>query len=183
MRSNKLTVDEGHAPGYGVHPVPKPAALPHEALKRFRLVFRAVQQHSQTIEASCGVSNTQIWVLWELSCRPGMSVTELAKALAIHQSTASNLLDKLVKKGLVAKERKNQDQRVVSLSLTDAGRETLGKAPLPARGLLQQALFDLPDEVLRSLNDSLDALIEEMDVMDEQAAMQPIKPFGEKRAK
>lgn len=183
MRSDKLHVDEGHTPGLGVPATLQLAALPYDALKRFRLIFKAVQQHSQTIEASCCVSNAQIWILWELSNRPGMRVTELAKALAVHQSTASNLVEKLVRKGLVEKVRNSPDQRVVSLSLTDAGRETLRKAPSPARGLLQQALFDLSDGALRSLNDSLDALIEEMDIKDGQAAMQPIRPFGEKRNK
>ncbi len=153
-------------------------AWPHEALKRFRVIFKAVQNHSQWVETNCGVSSAQFWFMWELLKSPGMRVTEIAKAMAIHQSTASNLLEKLVKKGLVKRERNCKDQRVVSLYLTEAGDETLRQAPLlPARGVLQQALFNLPEEKLVALCGNLDALIEKMGFRDEQADMQPINPL------
>jgi DNA-binding MarR family transcriptional regulator len=129
----------------------EPAAWPYEALKRFRLIFRAVQQHSQWVESRCGVSSAQLWAMSELSKTPGLKVTELAKAMSIHQSTASNLLLKLEKTGLIRRERPGSDQRVVRLYLTEPGRELVAKAPDPKQGLLQHALFELPDPVLTSL--------------------------------
>lgn len=154
---------------------------PNETLKLFRLIFKAVQQHSQRVEANCGVSSAQLWIMWELSKCPGLRVTELAKTMSIHQSTASNLVEKLVKKGLLARERNSQDLRVVSLSLTEPGRVTLREAPAPLRGILQHALFNLPGETLRSLAANLDALVAEMGIHDEQAAMQPIAALRKAR--
>lgn len=147
-----------------------------QALQRFRLIFRAVQRHSMWVETNCGVSSAQLWILWEVSNRPGLRVTDLAETMSIHQSTASNLLEKLVRKGLVKRERIHRDQRIVSLTLTEAGVETLRQVSSPARGILQHALFSLPEEVLRSLTGNLDALIDAMGTLDEdeQAAMQPI---------
>lgn len=55
--------------------------------------------------------------------KPGFKVTELAKAMSIHHSTASNMLDKLAKKGLIVRERTSQDQRVVTVTLTPDGIE------------------------------------------------------------
>ena len=147
----------------------------YEVLKRFRVIFKAVQQHGQSVETRCGLSNGQLWVVWEISQNPGMRVTELAEAMSIHQTTASNLLDKLGRKGLVRRERISEDQRVVSLFLTDAGQEMLAQAPKPPRGILQNALFNLPDGTLTLLESSLDELIEMMDVQDENAAMQPLE--------
>ena len=143
-------------------------------LKRFRLIFKAVQQHAHWVEKNCGLSNAQLWVVWELAQNPGIRLTELAKIMTIHQSTASNLLEKLVKKGLVRREKRSEDQRVVSLFLTEAGLQVLASAPKPARGILQHALFNLPDTTLVSLAKNLDELIEAMGIRDDAAAMQPL---------
>lgn len=148
----------------------------YEALKKFRMVFKAVQQHSQWVETRCGVSSAQLWALWELSETPGLRVSDLAKAMSIHQSTASNLLDKLEKSGLVRRDRSGPDQRAVQLHLTGNGQAVLERAPKPARGMLQNALFNLPAEELRSLNDKLEILLARMKISDEQAAMEPIFP-------
>jgi DNA-binding MarR family transcriptional regulator len=162
-----------HAPSVKPLAASSRVARPGEVIKRFRLIFKESQQHSQRVEANCGVSGAQLWAMWELSQRPGLRVTELAKAMYIHQSTTSNLLEKLAKKGLIKREKLNRDQRVVSLFLTEAGVQVLGRAPAPARGILQQALFNLPEEALCSLSDSLDELVDAMDISDGKAAMQP----------
>ncbi|QSA97476.1 MarR family winged helix-turn-helix transcriptional regulator [Methylococcus sp. EFPC2] len=156
---------------------PDSSAWAYEVLKRFRLIFKAVQQHSQWVETRCGVTSAQLWALWELSRSPGLRVTELAKAMSIHHSTASNLLDKLAKKGLIRRERVSEDQRVVTVTLTPEGRELIGQAPAPAQGILQHALFCLPDAVLHSLAKDLDALVKAMELNDDEAAMEPLNPL------
>jgi DNA-binding MarR family transcriptional regulator len=153
---------------------------PYEVLKRFRLIFKAVQQHSQWVETNCGVTSAQLWALWELSEKPGLKVTELAKALSIHHSTASNMLDKMAKKGLIVRERISQDQRVVTLTLTEAGTQLINLAPSPPQGILQHSLFHLPENVLKSLAKDLDVLVRGMEIKDEAAAMQPLNPLQKK---
>lgn len=149
-------------------------ALSFDALKRFRLIFRAVQQHSQWVEQRCGLTSAQLWAIAELAARPGQRVSELARAMSIHPSTASNLLDKLERKGLVEKQRQRADQRVVHLTVTEAGLNVLTRAPNPATGILQAALFKLPPTVLRSLIQNLDTLVAAMNIQDERAALEPL---------
>ncbi|UOA07701.1 MarR family winged helix-turn-helix transcriptional regulator [Methylobacter sp. S3L5C] len=153
---------------------------PHEVLKRFRLIFKAVQQHSQWIETHCGVTSAQLWALWELSEKPGLKVTELAKAMSIHHSTASNMLNKLAKKDLIIRERISQDQRVITVTLTEAGAQLINMAPSPPQGILQYSLFQLPENVLKSLAKDLDVLVKGMEIKDEVAAMQPLNPLPKK---
>lgn len=153
---------------------------PYEVLKQFRLIFKAVQQHSQWVETHCGVTSAQLWALWELSEKPGLKVTELAKAMSIHHSTASNMLDKLAKKGLIIRERISQDQRVVTVTLTEAGAKLINLAPAPPQGILQHSLFQLPENVLKSLANDLDVLVKGMEIKDEAAAMQPLNPLPKK---
>jgi DNA-binding MarR family transcriptional regulator len=150
----------------------------YEALKRFRLIFKAVQQHSQWVETHCGVTSAQLWLMAELSRNPGLKVTELANSMSIHHSTACSLLDKLAKKGLIIRERICRDQRVVTVKLTQDGIDLINQAPAPLQGILQHALFELPEDVLKSLATNLDVLINQMQIKDEEAAMHPLNPLA-----
>src|SRR5690606_32319501 len=139
-----------------------------------RIIISSVKKHLGRIENLCEVSSSQLWVLWELYKSPGLKVTELALKLSIHQSTASNLIEKLVKKALIVKKRGHQDQRVVRLYLTSAGIETILKAPGSPRGVLRDALDQLSIQDLLQLQHSLESLIEQIKQKDEADAMEPL---------
>jgi len=136
-------------------------------------VFSTVKKHFQDIESKCGVSGAQLWAISEVADLPGLRVSELACAMSVHQSTASNLVGELEKKGLIRKER-GADQRVVRLYLTKLGNELVARAPKPMMGVLPDALQRLPDEVLNSLTANMDALIGMMQLKDKAAATKPL---------
>lgn len=145
-----------------------------EILKHFRMLFRSVQKHSHWVEEQCGVSGAQLWALWELLVSPGLKVSELSRLLSIHQSTASNLLDKLEKRGLIRRERGGPDQRVVRIFLEPAGLEIINKAPRPAQGILVGALQHLPDETLNNLQAALEQVAARVKLKDENSALKPM---------
>lgn len=148
--------------------------LAKDALKQFRIIFGTVRQHFREIEASCGISGSQLWLLHEIATHPDLGVSRLAENLAIHQSTCSLLVEKLVKKQLVEKQRLMQDQRKVGLLVTEAGRAVLAKAPQPVDGILPQVLATLDTEALNRLNDSLKIVINKLDSQSNTLADQPM---------
>ena len=148
--------------------------LATDALKKFRIIFSSVKTHLGEIEAQCGVSSSQLWVLWELHKSPGLKVTELALKLSIHQSTASNLIEKLSKRTLITKKREDADQRVVRLYLTETGLSLVMQAPSYPRGILRDALDDLDIEELQQLQQSLNILIGKIRLKNEADAMKPL---------
>jgi DNA-binding MarR family transcriptional regulator len=139
-----------------------------------RIVMRAVQDYSRHVENQCGLNSSQLWALWELFTTPGMKVSELAAALYIHQSTASNMLDKLERKGLVERRRGGPDQRIVRLYLSEAGVALLAVAPRPAQGALTAALQQLPDTSLQCLSAGLSDLLAGLKFKDPKAALRPM---------
>lgn len=145
-----------------------------EVLKKFRQIFRSAKKHFQWVENRFGVSGAQFWAMGELAATPGLRVSDLARSLAIHQSTASNMLDKLEKRHLIRRQRGEPDHRVVRLYLTAEGAQIICLAPTPARGVLPDALNHLPEEVLRSLDRNLSQLVGLMKIKDEEAAMTPL---------
>jgi DNA-binding MarR family transcriptional regulator len=149
---------------------------PLAILGKLRIIIRTAQRHSAAIQKQCGVSGAQLWILQELRDAPGMKVGELAGRLAIHQTTTSNLLDALEKRGYVAKARDEVDQRVVRLSLTASGAKVLRKAPQPARGLLAEALARVDAPHRAQLDAGLQAVLDVIGEADSAAGSQPL-PF------
>lgn len=102
------------------------------------------------------------------------TVSELARTLSVHLSTASNLLDRLEEKALVARHRGPPDQRVVRVSLTAEGESMLRLAPKPAEGIIQDALQRMPDEALLRLERDLETLLKQAKVRSRPATMKPL---------
>ena len=118
-----------------------PRQLTLAVLKQFRLIYGSVRQHFREIEQVCGVSGSQLWLLHEISGEPGIGVSELARRLSIHQSTCSQLVDKLEARALVNKQRLQNDQRRVGLHITESALALLQRTPGPAEGLLPAIFF------------------------------------------
>jgi DNA-binding MarR family transcriptional regulator len=141
-----------------------------QVLKKFRIIYGSVRQHFREIEQTCGVTGSQLWILQEVANTPGIGVSELAERLSIHQSTGSQLVEKLVAHDLIIKERSKEDQRRVGLWLTEEASRLLKNAPGPAEGILPEALQALPESALLALDDSLIAVIGQLRIRDDKLA-------------
>jgi DNA-binding MarR family transcriptional regulator len=128
-------------------------------LRQFRIVFNSVKAHFRQVEREAGVGGAQLWALSVIERRPGIGVTELARELDIHQSTASNLIKSLCERGLAAAAREGMDRRSVSLRIQPAGQDVLKTAPMPFAGVLPDALASLDPDTLVRLEQDLGALI------------------------
>jgi DNA-binding MarR family transcriptional regulator len=155
----------------------RPAAVPVDpaarVLRRFRLVFNAIKSHFRAVETKAGISGAQLWALSVVQAQPGIGVGDLARAMDIHQSTASNLLRGLVDKGLVAADRGAEDRRAVRLQVTARAARVLAKAPGPFTGVLPEALARLDGPTLARLEKDLGKLIAELGA-DERGAAIPL---------
>ncbi len=63
----------------------------------------------------------ELCVLRELSCQKEFSMSEVGKALSVNLSTLTRIVDKLVKRDLVARKPDPDDRRVVRIMLTPGG--------------------------------------------------------------
>jgi MarR family transcriptional regulator, organic hydroperoxide resistance regulator len=145
-----------------------------QVLKKFRIIFGSVRQHFREVEETCGVTGSQLWILQEVAKTPDVGVSELAERLSIHQSTCSQLVEKLVTRGLVIKERSKEDQRRVGLCLTEEATRILKNAPGPAEGILPEALQALPESALLALDKSLIEVIGQLSTKDDKLADKPL---------
>lgn len=142
-------------------------------LRRFRLVFNAVKTHFREVEKKAGVGGAQLWALSVIAGTPGIGVNELARAMDVHQSTASNLVKTLVDQALVIAEKSGTDRRSVQLHVLPAGTKVLRRAPGPFTGVLPLALASLDTKTLSRLDKDLGKLIAALDA-DERGAGVPL---------
>ena len=85
-------------------------------------------------------------VLWE---KDGISVTEIGEKLMLDNGTLSPLLKKMEQAGYISRQRSQEDERVVIISLTDTGRALQKKAKdIPAN---VAGCIDLPPDKIRML--------------------------------
>lgn len=145
-----------------------------DVLGRFRVIFKSANKHFEAIEKTVGVSGAQLWALSEVARADEMTINELAKSMALHQSTTSNLLEKLEGKGLVERARKDTDRRVVRVKATQQGINVLSKAPSPFRGILPDALMHMGTDELTLLKVSLDKLLELLEHKSGSADKDPL---------
>jgi MarR family transcriptional regulator, organic hydroperoxide resistance regulator len=145
-----------------------------QVLKKFRIIYGSVRQHFREIEQSCGVTGSQLWVMQEIANTSGIGVSELAERLSIHQSTCSQLVEKLVAGKLIIKERSREDQRRVGLRLTEDAVDLMKKAPGPAEGVLPEALWAQSAETIRALDTSLQKVIDQLQTRDDKLAEKPL---------
>lgn len=90
-----------------------------------------------------GMDGTAVAALLAVRERPGQSITQLAVALSLTHSGAVRSVNRLTRRGLVARGR-GQDGRSRGLMLTQAGRAMTDQVLAARRRLLQGLLEDLP---------------------------------------
>ena len=100
-------------------------------------------------------------------------MNDLAMAMDIHQTTASNLVKGLLKLELLRAEKEGPDKRAVQLYILPAGRTLLKKAPGPFSGVLPKALSELDAKTLLRLERDLSTLLKLLNA-DEKAAKTPL---------
>ena len=124
---------EAHGPiaSYSVHMTDTPSpsvALDDQLCFALYAASRAVTARYRPLLDELGVTYPQYLVLMLLWEEDGQTVGQLGSRLALDSGTLSPLLKRLTAAGLVTRHRRADDERSVSVRLTDAGRALQGPA-------------------------------------------------------
>lgn len=150
------------------------SVLERQTLQAFRTIFSAARVHDAELRKVAGISASQLWALSEICHAEGMRVNDLAEQMALHQTTASNLVLALTERKLIQRKRDRTDQRVARLTPTAAGRRLCQLTPGPGAGLLVDALRHLDSRKLTRLQGELQALLALMERTSASAAGEPL---------
>jgi len=124
-------------------------------------VLRLAEQRTQQ---ATGVSAAQLFVLQQLrglDSQP-VSLSELAHRTVTDRSSVTDVVERLLARGLVRRAVRARDARRAAVSITSKGKALLRKAPQPPGALLIAALRKLPPSQLNNVGRALDVLVRAM---------------------
>ncbi|PWJ34132.1 MarR family winged helix-turn-helix transcriptional regulator [Sediminitomix flava] len=121
-----------------------------------RLMTRLYQPLLETL----GLTYPQYLVMLILWEEDGVAVKEIGAKLLLNSNTLTPLLKRLQEMGLVERKRQKEDERVVCIFLTEAGKKMREQASCIPQELVQATKMDL-EEALR-LKADLENLIDKI---------------------
>ena len=116
-----------------------------DALIALRQIQRKTEGASRRLANTAGLTPSQLLVLQILSEQGETSAGEISQQTQLKHATITSLLDKLEKKGLVARRRCEEDRRFVWISILPAGETAIKTAPDLLQDTFAQRFDKLPD--------------------------------------
>jgi len=148
-----------------------------DILIALRRITRAIDLWSKRLAKETGLTAPQLVVIQTLRREGPLSPSAIARAVSLSQATVTTIVDRLQRGGLVDRRRDDADRRVVTVALTEAGRETAEAAPQLLQDGFVARLDGLQDWERAMLVASLQRVAAMMDARDLDAA--PILAAGE----
>jgi DNA-binding MarR family transcriptional regulator len=105
--------------------LPAPADPPTDVAYELRPILVRLGRELRKETTHLGVTGGQVTLLWLISENPGIGVGSLAERERIATPTASGLVDRLERAGLITRVRSEADRRRIGLTITPAGRRKL----------------------------------------------------------
>ncbi|MFH1080726.1 MAG: MarR family transcriptional regulator [Pseudomonadota bacterium] len=97
-------------------------------------------------EAICqGVTFHQFMILDAVAKTGELGLAELHRILSVEKSTTTRLVNPLIRKGLLKRDKATHDSRAANLALTEAGMETHRKVSLCLAGFFEGIARNIPE--------------------------------------
>jgi MarR family transcriptional regulator, lower aerobic nicotinate degradation pathway regulator len=139
----------------------EPSSAAAIAMDGVRRLVRLLRSSNMDSERRTGITTAQLFVLKHIARCPRCSVSDVAGRTLTTQSTASEVVARLVERGLVSRVISETDRRRATLSVTEKGLDVLRAGSPPVQDELIAALGRLPmlqqDAIASGLTAWLDA--------------------------
>ena len=86
------------------------------------------------------------------------------KLLSLNSSTVTGIVNRLEKKGTVARLPNNEDKRITSIALTSKGLKLLEEAPDILHDQLYRKISELPEDKQDAIREALRIIVSALDI-------------------
>jgi DNA-binding MarR family transcriptional regulator len=133
---------------------------------KIRRIVRSINIESKKIQRSYGVSVPQVLCLNFIKDQPNFQSNqkEIKNYLNLNASTVTGIVNRLERNGYVARLPKSGDKRVSNITLTVEGQKLLNNLPPLLQEELLSKLMNLPASEVMQIEDTLDKLINILDI-------------------
>src|SRR5271154_3768567 len=127
------------------------------------------------------LTKQQYTLLAALEHNDGASQTVLVEITGIDRSTLAEMVRRMLEKGLLSRERTEEDQRANAVVISPAGRKALRSARNAADRAERALLEPLPPGERQRFVKALAAIAAAMDTLGEEAAKRPRRKLARSR--
>ncbi|HBT90161.1 MarR family transcriptional regulator [Desulfobacter sp.] len=110
-----------------------------------RKIIQAVDIHSRKLNKEFGLTGPQLIVLQEISAHGQISITPLSRATSLSQATVTDITKRLETREYIARKKREDDRRAVSLFLTEKGQDIIKNLPPLLQETFTQQFSDIED--------------------------------------
>ena len=128
------------------------------ALVALRRIVRSLRIADREVEAVCGLSVAQLFVLHQLADEASLSIAELAARTLTDPSSVSTVVARLVDAGFVLRKRSRTDRRRAQLALSARGKRVVLTAPRVPQLAMIEAIREMTPKARAELVRSLERL-------------------------
>lgn len=109
----------------------------------FSRIIRSMRRFPTRKPLAANITFAQMRVLWFLESRSQSTMGELAEMLSVTRPTATSIVNRLVSRGFISRERCKKDRRVVKLELLRKGASVLAARRKHFRNRIAEMLHPL----------------------------------------
>ncbi len=124
----------------------------------FQTVFRTFRKDINDL-FSDDVPSNEFGVLNLLKAKDFLTASELAAEMKVSSSHITGVTDRLIKKGMITRERSVTDRRIVYVKITEKGHSVAEKLASIRRGYFREKFSGLSDEEMERMIDYLNRMI------------------------
>jgi len=137
-----------------------------EIIFSIRKLMQAGEFYTKELNKKYQVSAPQLNCLLSLYENGPLPPSQIAKHIMVKSSTVTGIVDRLEQKGLVKRFRNSPDRRIITIELTDSGKNLAQNAPPPIQQKIIDGLKKLSIDELDQIILSLTKLTDMLDVQD-----------------
>jgi DNA-binding MarR family transcriptional regulator len=137
-----------------------------EILIKIRKIVRSINLESKKIQKEYGISIPQMLCLDFLKRSQNFQSTQkqLRDFLNLNSSTVTGIINRLEKRGLIARLPKRDDKRTTHIILTSKGSKLLENTPPLLHDRLSKKLENLSNEKRKDIDNTLEILIKYFEI-------------------
>lgn len=135
-----------------------------EIIFSIRKLMQAGEFYTKELNKKYQVSAPQLNCLISLYENGHLPPSQIAKYIMVKSSTVTGIVDRLEQKGLVKRFRNSPDRRIITIELTDSGKNLAKNAPPPIQQKIIDGLKKLSKDELDQIIFSLTKLTDMLDV-------------------
>ena len=119
-------------------PIQSERTVSDSVLIALRKIIQVIEMNSKKLVKRVGLTGPQLVILQEIARSGEVTAGEIARAVSLSQATVTGILERMEKRGLLARQRSDSDKRRIMVRITDFGRQILDEAP----PLMQEAFVE-----------------------------------------